>query len=1032
MTETIEEEEGYHLVGAARVYGEISDEILDRKVTVAIGYQPGKKDEWKNVTHPIEKLLLSCFSQHKPGIKQGQSILQGENSGGLRTASAMVALDFLFIDVDNGISRDAICGTLMDNGLFGIVYSTFNSGGGMTPIKVETLVGWAKKRDPENYTAHKPTLEEAIDYLKNEKSFKAEVLETAALDHFGMDDSGAGYSIFISHAPIDKTRVILLLKETFMINERGNSPKEGQLEWSERYRGVCDALGIPFDISCRDVSRLFYLPRHRPGSSDHHIIIIAGETLDLLKYERATSAKDDPFSAAAASWVEGERGGRGGAPVKVETQVDTVLMAHPKGLRFADLYQQYAERSRTGDGGIISGICPFDDDHSDAGNSEDYGFFCKNGDGEQGYVAGCMHDTCKRNHGNSRGETDRFKFASRFCANHGISGADLKEWVDLQENERWCLAPVSMQQIAKAEEYDPEEDAQGEDAIEDDAAFTTQEEAEEAIAQYEKTPEASREAAEILIRKLGYSGFEARVQIDGYLKRVAKHCQMMPKAAAKLYEEAETDRANSGKIELYKLTPKQIKELREWNREYAEITAGGKHRVLKEPVRSEGDVIPLLLSYEDFGKWHGSDFMKVPKPDPDADADEKLITVETSKVWHAWKDRRKYVRLVFEPSWSKGRCKALNVYNIWRGLPPIAGSAGSWSLLHDHIRDNICQGNDEYFCWVLTWLAHIFQYPGEKEQASSCVAIRGERGTGKSKVFAWVRAALGKHAAEFSQQAQIVGQFNGHQEALLLMVCEEAYWAGSAQALGAIKNLISSSTMSLERKGFDAIQISNHARIVLLSNERWFVPAAMGDERRFMVLECGNDKKQNIPYFKRIDAQMADGGLLGMREFLRNWDPRRDFGGRDWDVLRDPPKTPWLIEQANETLEPWDRFFVQLILDGVIYSSEQEKTGKKIGDIVLLPDQETMVSGRMLRHHFDQYTQHSRHGSKPKGNLQLFDDLLKKYLSPTGEEAVMLEVGPGVTPVTENCYKLPPLPQLKARMEDMNIKFGVNDNKKAA
>jgi hypothetical protein len=1051
MNEPIEEETlPYVLNGEARVYGEISDEILDRQVTIALGARSSAKDGWKNTPGTVLNLLQSLFTKHMPGEKDGMCMLQGETSGGRRLANAMVALDFLFIDIDNGMSRDDICGSLMDANLFAVIYSTYSSGASITPIKVETLLNWVKKTEPSDYTPHKPTLDEAVRYLTSEKNYEPWVLENAVIEKEDMDD-GIGYSVFVKHKPIDKTRVVLLLKDKYKINERAISPKEGQAEWAARYRSVCIKLGIPFDTSCRDVSRLFYLPRHPFGSKDHHIIVLAGNPLDIEEYDPVDGP--DPgniFAVAADSLSEGRSSGSG--PISISTGADTVLIKHAKGLRFGDLYAEYSARSRTASGGMIEGECPFDDDHSDAGNPEDFGFYCKNADpdGEKGYVAGCMHDTCKRHHSGRDGKSDRFKFASKFCADNGITGGDLKDYVDLEEGEKWCLAPAPMElpapRITRPEGstkrkaalgmqiYKPPPEDDDEEEWKTLPHFDSETAATEAVDAYAAKIDASVEEATDLITKLGHSGFEADKLIDEYLRSITKRSNMGMKAAKKIYDNAVTTRASIGADSDASLTVYQRATLQRLNKTHAEIITGNKHRVLIEPDRSEGKVLPTLLSLEDFLKKHSTKKMVIDDPKIIGDDDDnKKVRELTAKVWHEWPGQRSYNKFVFEPGLTPEYCEREKIYNIWQGFPPIEGEPGPWDLMHHHIRNNICQGNEEYYLWTMTWIAHLFQCPGEKEQASACVAIQGERGTGKSKLFKWLQKAMGGHAYEVSQQAQITGKFNAHMLGVILMVCEEAFWAGGQQDQGALKNLISSSTMSMERKGVDAIQLSNYARIAILSNEDWIVPASLKDERRFMVLRCGKGNQKDRRFFAAVDEQMENGGLLAMRDFFGAWDPYQYYED-GWDILREPPKTPWLIEQGNESLEPWDRFFTELVQHGVMYSSKHDKEDMKVDDIRLSETDEVLVSERMLSYLFNDVIPNNSHCKHYKKNPQRLDGLVRQYLLAREQEEVQLEVGKdsGIL-VTEKCYKVPPLPLLRANMEKMDIRLtAINDNEEKA
>lgn len=344
--------------------------------------------------------------------------------------------------------------------------------------------------------------------------------------------------------------------------------------------------------------------------------------------------------------------------------------------------------------------------------------------------------------------------------------------------------------------------------------------------------------------------------------------------------------------------------LAEWNSKYAVVRVGKDVAVLMEPEHPGGE--PDFVSERGF-----KNLMAPVKIDvPDGTSGSKREPVH--KLWWVWEERRTYRGgIVFEP----GGCGP-DAYNLWRGFP-VKGKAGDWGLLRSHIQDNICQGSAEHFAWLMTWLAQMFQQPGVK--LGSAVAIRGKKGTGKSKLFDWVRKAMGQHALQVTSAGHITGNFNAHHAGKVLMVCEEAFWAGDRSALGPLKSLITSDVSLLERKGVDAVQASNYVRLAFISNEDWVVPVQGADERRFFVLECGDGRRQDRDFFAAVDEQMENGGLEAMVEELMTWQPPAE----GWGVLRTPPKGKAHEAQALAGVGPMKKILVQLATDGILYEKGQ-------------------------------------------------------------------------------------------------------------
>jgi hypothetical protein len=124
--------------------------------------------------------------------------------------------------------------------------------------------------------------------------------------------------------------------------------------------------------------------------------------------------------------------------------------------------------------------------------------------------------------------------------------------------------------------------------------------------------------------------------------------------------------------------------------------------------------------------------------------------------------------------------------------------------------------------------------------------------------------------------------------------------------------MITSPTMTLERKGVDAIQVKSCARFVMNSNAEWVFPAS-ADERRLFALDCGSDHKQDLAYFKAIDDQLygpgqkshkpgqESPGLRALLTYLLGLDLT------DFDVRR-VPETDALKAQRAASLDPHQEF----------------------------------------------------------------------------------------------------------------------------
>ena len=100
-----------------------------------------------------------------------------------------------------------------------------------------------------------------------------------------------------------------------------------------------------------------------------------------------------------------------------------------------------------------------------------------------------------------------------------------------------------------------------------------------------------------------------------------------------------------------------------------------------------------------------------------------------------------------------------------------------------------------------------------------------------------------------------MGNFNSQQYANLLITFDEAIWNGGKSMEGRLKSLITDTNILIEKKGMDAEIKKNYSRYILLTNEKFSVPATY-DERRFFALRISNERRNDIKYFDELYKSM--------------------------------------------------------------------------------------------------------------------------------------------------------------------------------
>jgi hypothetical protein len=296
----------------------------------------------------------------------------------------------------------------------------------------------------------------------------------------------------------------------------------------------------------------------------------------------------------------------------------------------------------------------------------------------------------------------------------------------------------------------------------------------------------------------------------------------------------------------------------------------------------------------------------------DKNGNPKMVN-KGSYWWHNPK-KKIYDRIVFSP----GQEVDPNLYNLWKGFAFQPTSGGAHESYLEHVHQNICSGNDEYYRYMIGWLATTVQRPGEPAEVA--VVTRGGQGTGKGIFIKSFGRLFGRHFLQVSNPKHLIGNFNSHLRDCVVLFGDEAFYAGDKQHESILKTLITEQYLLVEAKGVDAAQAHNFIHLFMASNSSWVVPAG-ADERRYFVLNVGEDQKQNEGYFKKILADLDNGGYSNLLHYLQNYS-LSDFS------VRKVPQTDALSEQKLHNLRGYDRWVADLADSGRLPEGDPELVKK--------------------------------------------------------------------------------------------------------
>ena len=211
-----------------------------------------------------------------------------------------------------------------------------------------------------------------------------------------------------------------------------------------------------------------------------------------------------------------------------------------------------------------------------------------------------------------------------------------------------------------------------------------------------------------------------------------------------------------------------------------------------------------------------------------------------------WECRNKKNKIDFYPS-----MEPQPFYNVFSGfhIQPSGRRITEDTIqpFIDHIRIIWCKGNEEYFKFVISWMAKAIQIPWIKTKCA--IVLKGAEGCGKgiilSHFLGGIMGQIDDDTCKYGAFRQVVkedsvfGRFNDVLEGCCGLFLDELVWGGDKKASGKLKGFITEDFVQIEHKGIGIYPVHSYLNLVIASNEEWVIPAS-DNTRRFFVLECDN------------------------------------------------------------------------------------------------------------------------------------------------------------------------------------------------
>jgi hypothetical protein len=360
----------------------------------------------------------------------------------------------------------------------------------------------------------------------------------------------------------------------------------------------------------------------------------------------------------------------------------------------------------------------------------------------------------------------------------------------------------------------------------------------------------------------------------------------------------------------------EINDVERLNKMHAVLPIGDKTRVVtfgELPAFPGRETIVMTQTIADFtalqNKYRHDYF--------DKRGDRQTVPMGTH--WISSPDRRQYDGgMAFMPQ-RDGDFG--NRMNLWRGFgvhdtKPAPGSraeAGCKKFL-DFMLDIICSGNREHYDYLLKREATILQKKIRTEVALGLQTK--EEGCGKGFYEAVMRHITGKqHAMQVTNPEHIVGKFNPHLETLLRMTADEALFVGNHKHRNSLFNLVTEADLTIEPKNCGVYQADSYLNVSILSNSPHFLPVS-DTARRFFVPTVSTARMQDHDYFNDMKSDLEAEGYEALLWYFLHEVDLTDFN------VRKVPQTGGLREQRDQSLEPLDVWWVELLEAGVITGSD--------------------------------------------------------------------------------------------------------------
>lgn len=221
-----------------------------------------------------------------------------------------------------------------------------------------------------------------------------------------------------------------------------------------------------------------------------------------------------------------------------------------------------------------------------------------------------------------------------------------------------------------------------------------------------------------------------------------------------------------------------------------------------------------------------------------------------------------------------------SVFNLYRGLA-IRPEPGDWGPMRYQFEQVWCGGDPERAAFLHILHKAWFFYP-QLAQVLALLVRSSEEGVGKSSMNKFYSRVWGMSALHLQDQERLKRNFNAVlANRMLILVDESVNDSKDKTFKGQLKNLITSSTLIIEKKGHEVVELPHYANFIFFSNEQRSLPFGL-DSRRVLPMKADfpeelRDLNKRAAHFKALHTNLDGGGPAAYLHFLSElpWEPQR-------------------------------------------------------------------------------------------------------------------------------------------------------------